>query len=57
MATKKKKTNGRRTIYARVPEKLHAKLQKMAALRSARQNRTVTMQDTLAELIEEAPLR
>jgi hypothetical protein len=52
-----KKTNGsgeRRVLYARLPSTVFSKLEKLAASRTAKAGRRVTLQDTVIELIREA---
>lgn len=46
--------DARRTLYARVPEPVYSKLQKLAARRSAKLGARVTLQDVVIELIQEA---
>ncbi len=56
MASTKKSNGsaGRRVLYARLPENVFSKLEKIAANRAAKQGRRVTLQDTVIELIREA---
>lgn len=47
--------DARRILYARVPEAIYSKLQRMAARRSAKAGERITLQDTVIELIKAAP--
>ena len=44
----------RKTLYARVPEPVYSKLQKLAARRSSKLGARVTLQDVVIELIQSA---
>lgn len=55
MASKKTSSKDtRKTLYARVPESVYSKLQKLAARRSAKLGARVTLQDIVIELIQSA---
>jgi hypothetical protein len=54
VTTKKASEVPRRTLYARLPDAVYKKLQKLAALRSAKQGMRVTLQDTIIDLIKAA---
>lgn len=46
--------DSRKTLYARVPEPVYSKLQKLAARRSVKLGTRVTLQDVVIALIQEA---
>lgn len=54
VANKKVSKDPRKTLYARMPEAVYSKLQKLAARRSAKLGERVTLQDTVIELIKAA---
>lgn len=52
-----KKVNGsaeRRVLYARLPDTVFSKLEKIAARRAVQLGKRVTLQDTVIELIKDA---